>query len=436
LKLAILGMLWGIAMPLWAQYAGPAILSRGEAPASMSSAQIEFRPFIEIRGDYDTGLAGVAVNEHGDLANSSAFGYGAVFGLSGLHSWKHTIIGADYRGSVTNYAKTTFFDSINQTFLFYAQHQFSPRIVASVRESMGSYSRDFGTGGLQQNIGFDPSTTFVPVTDFFDNRTSYTITQATIVIQKSRRLSFGLGADTSIARRRSAALYGSTVEGVYGDLQYRLTRRMTLGAEYNYYHFGFGVGTTDAHSGAFSYSVALTRRTEFTGLFGATRAETKFVQSSAVDPAIAALLGITSRSQIVHSISYIPNLGARLSRSSRHGVVYLSAMHRVNPGNGLFLTTYASNVTAGYQYTGLRHWTAGVNGFYERGKSVANINGIYTTANASTTLARQLVGSLHGILSYSLRRYDSPDFVNYRRTVNQVTIGLGFTPGDVPLRIW
>src|ERR1035437_10553014 len=33
------------AMPLFAQYAGPAILSRGEAPSALAQPQIDFRPF-------------------------------------------------------------------------------------------------------------------------------------------------------------------------------------------------------------------------------------------------------------------------------------------------------------------------------------------------------------------------------------------------------
>ena len=47
------------AAPAFAQYACPAILSRGDAPASMSTAEIDFRPFVNIAGAYTTGLSGL-----------------------------------------------------------------------------------------------------------------------------------------------------------------------------------------------------------------------------------------------------------------------------------------------------------------------------------------------------------------------------------------
>ena len=50
---------------VFAQSVGPAILTRGEAPAAMTAPQVSFQPFVEIGGTYDTGLAG-------PLANSQA----------------------------------------------------------------------------------------------------------------------------------------------------------------------------------------------------------------------------------------------------------------------------------------------------------------------------------------------------------------------------
>ena len=48
-----------LTIPAFAQYAGPAILSRGEAPSAMSAPQINFRPYFDVNAVYDTGLAGV-----------------------------------------------------------------------------------------------------------------------------------------------------------------------------------------------------------------------------------------------------------------------------------------------------------------------------------------------------------------------------------------
>src|SRR6266481_6925161 len=95
--LAILGM----ALPVYGQYAGPAILSRGEAPAAMSGPNISFRPFVEFGGIYDTGLSGVLLKEGTDqLASSSSYGMTLSGGVSGSHRWRHTTLGLDYRASI------------------------------------------------------------------------------------------------------------------------------------------------------------------------------------------------------------------------------------------------------------------------------------------------------------------------------------------------
>jgi len=63
-----------LSIPAFAQYAGPAILSRGEAPSAMGEPQITFRPYVDFSAIYDTGLAGVATDQQGNLANTSSTG--------------------------------------------------------------------------------------------------------------------------------------------------------------------------------------------------------------------------------------------------------------------------------------------------------------------------------------------------------------------------
>jgi len=73
-KMQRLAALVFLAAPAFAQYAGPAILSRGDAPAAMIAPQIDFIPFLSVVGVYDTGLAGVSLNSQGELANASSEG--------------------------------------------------------------------------------------------------------------------------------------------------------------------------------------------------------------------------------------------------------------------------------------------------------------------------------------------------------------------------
>jgi len=433
-----LAALFLLSAPLWAQFAGPAILSRGEAPTTIDRAQITFRPFVEARASYDTALSGVAVTPAGEIAHTSSLGTGLVWGVSGAHSWRHTFAGVQYRGSINHYARQTYYDNVDQSLLFSVVHQFSPHVTLSLSESIGSYSRDFGLGGLAQTIAFDPATTSVPTTDFFDNRTTYYATQANLIYNRTRRLSFAMSGSFSIVGRRSAALLGSMAEMAMGDVQYRLTRRSTIGAAYEYTHFDFGhaVASTDAHTVIGSFSLALSRRSEFSIYGGVSRVETKYIRTEPVDPVIGALLGITGAQQIVHSLGNISTAGARISRAFFRGVAYANSGYRITPGNGLFLTSYSIYSNAGYNLTRGRHWSFGAYVSYDRSESVANYQGDYSTAAASFRAARSLGRLMHFAATYSLRRYDSPTFSGYQRLVQQAGVGIAFAPGDVPLRMW
>ena len=431
--------LWVLATPAFGQYAGPAILARGEAPAAMSSPQIDFRPFVELTGIYDNGLTGVVLNQQGQVGSSDSAGLMVVWGISGTHSWRHTKVGLNYRGSVTHYDKSNYYDSSEQSLLLGITHQFSPHTMLTLRESAGMFSQDYGTAtALSQTVPFDPAASYIPTTDFFDNRTFYLTTQADFTVQKTARLSFNVGGDGTDVVRRSSALYGVVGGTARGDVQYRLTRRTTIGAMYNYQHFDFNriQGGTDIHGIAGSYSTRLNRTVEFSGYLGFMRAESKFLQEVAVDPVIAALLGISAAPQIVHHITTTPNFSGRFSKTFVRGVVYVDGGHTVVPGNGLFLTSYGYNASAAYVYTGLRRWSFRTSAGFNRYTSTGPIGGRYGDYSGVLSASRQLTRATHFVAEVDARRYHSGDYSNYNRSRWTVRVGFGFTPGDVPLRIW
>jgi hypothetical protein len=433
---ALLIVVFGL--PALAQYSGPAILSRGEAPAAMASPQIEFRPFIEVSAMYDNGLSGVAVNDAGQLANASSSGSALTWGISGSHSWRHTKVGLEYRGGVSYYARQKQFSNLDQSLLLGVTHQISRHLSVTLRQTAGLVTRDFGQYGLRETVPFDPITTYVPVTDYFDNRTIFSTTQADLQLQKTARLSFVWGGGAYLVRRRSQALSESTSLSAHGDVQYRLTRRQTIGAEYQYMHFSYPhiFGGTDAHGVVGTYAIRMNRRWELSAYGGFLRMESTFIQTVAVDPTIAALLGISSAPEIAHRIKTIPNAAGRLSRTYRTGLMYVSVGHSVNPGNGIFLTSTMTQALGGYSYTGLRNWSFGAAIGYNRATSVGTITGDYADKNETLLVSRLLRNHFHFVVSYSARQYSSPTFPNYNRNINDARIGIGYSPGDIPLRVW
>jgi len=438
LKLGRVLALYGLALPAFAQYAGPAILSRGEAPAAMVAPEIKFRPFVEIGANYDTGLSGVAVtNAQGDLANLGSYGVRLSWGVSGTHSWRHTKLGLSYGGSLEHLQKSAY-DSLSQSFLLGIKHQLSRHMTLSLSESAGIFTRAFGLGGLSQTVPFDPSQSYIPTTDFFDNRTIYSSTQVGLIIQKTARLSFAFGGNVFETRYRAAGLVGTNGAGATGNVQYRISRRSTIGAGYNYQHFAYrgAFGSTEVHGFAGTFARSLSAKVEFSGSAGASRIEPKFVESVAVDPVIAILLGVTSTTEIAHFVSWTPTGNARISRTFRDGVLYLTAGRSIVPGNGLFTTSYSDGVSGGYEYTGLRRWSVGSRVGYDRSKSVGNFTGIYSSLSGGITASRQIIRNVHFVVGYNARKYKSPDFNNYNRVIQEASVGIGYTPGDVPLRIW
>jgi hypothetical protein len=424
--------------PVWAQYAGPAILSRGEAPAAMKPPTIEFRPFVDFATIYDTGLSDAELTQTGGLANTASAGIRVAAGVSGTHNWKRTSVGVDYRGSYTDYRHQTVPRSFTQSLLMGVTHQLTPHLKIDLRESAGMFTRDFGLAGLAQTVPFDPSSTFIPTTDYFDNRTYYSSTQAQATLQKTARLSFNMAGGFVTNRRSSNSLYSVNGQTAEGDAQYRLTRASTVGAVYQYNRFEYShhTGGSDVHIFTGAYSMRPTRRVEFSAQGGVARVESKFFLAQAVDPVIAQLLGITTNVQVLHTIAYHPYTAARLSRVFSKGIAYVTGGSNVTPGNGVFLTSYTRTVMGGYEYTGLRRWSMNAQAGDSWSDTTGNATGSYRGVTGNMSVSRSLGGSAHFTASFSARQYQSASFSQYNRLIYSATVGIGFTPGDVPLRIW
>jgi hypothetical protein len=427
-----------VAAPALAQYAGPAILLRGEAPAPMQGGVIDFRPFLELSGSYDAGLSGVAVNSQGNPVNDKGFGVQATGGVSGTHSWKRFRLGLDYRASIRHNPSIAFYDGTDQSLGLSLVDRLSRHTTFSLRESAGLFSNNYSSLGFSQAVPFDPASAFIPRNEFFDNRTIYLSTQADITIQKSARLSFDLGADGFLQRRRSSALYGVTGGGARADMQYRLTRRSTIGMGYTYTHYSFtGIfSSTDLHGVVATYAIRLSRNLEFSGYGGMLRAETKFQQNVPLDPAVAAIIGVGSASEVVYRVDYVPNLAGRFAYTVQRGVFYVSGGHAVTPGNGVFLTSTSTNVGGGYGYTGFKRWSINVSAWYNKSNSIGNVTGTYGSYQGSLSASHSLARHVHGLVSANFNKYDSKVFNNYNRWTYSFRLGLGFTPGDIPLRLW
>jgi hypothetical protein len=222
---------------------------------------------------------------------------------------------------------------------------------------------------------------------------------------------------------------------------------VSIGGGYNFSHYGFsnGIGSSIIQGGTLSLSSRFDRWTEFSFYGGASVVNSTFEQTIPISPAILAILcppnlvqacPLVASTVINNNTFWAPNFGARLSRSFQRGAVYLNAGESITPGNGLFLTSRAETVSAGYGYSGLRKWSMNIGISYVRALSLGNIQGGYGQVSGSFALSRQLIGHVSFVTSFSATQYQSGTFTDYNHLIYSATVGLGFSSKNIPVRFF
>jgi hypothetical protein len=436
------------AAALWAQagYGGPSVLSRPGGVSNLRSAPLAFRPYLTVGASYDTGLTGFTVNERGELPNEAAYGVLAGIGAYGYRSWKQTSAGLNYRGDFRHYTKQTYYDGSDHALSFDLRHQYSRRIQFGLMQSAGRFSRSFGnlapitqivpvsTGGLLQ------TPIHTPADELFDLPTSYFSTYGDVTYARTARLSFNAGGGSFVVRRRSAALVGVTGAVAMADAAYRLTRYSTVGVNYAFNRFSYtsAFGGADLHMVGLNYSYQLNRRWSIALQVSAIRMDTQAVRKVSVDPIVAAITGLTEGIEAFQAVNYIPGFGGSLSRKFRRGSLNVSYSRGVSPGNGLYMTSRREALGGSYSYTGLRRWNAGAHAEYTTQRGVTSqVFQKYRSWTAGGGLSRALGRQdFHLTIQVGVRRYMT-DLIGYQnRLQHHATVGISYSPGDIPLSIW
>jgi hypothetical protein len=434
-------------LPAFAQYASPSILSRGEAPSGMAEAsESGFHLSATVTANYTSGLAGVlAPTAQGQPSAQGTAGGGLAVGITEGLNWQNTQLDLKYNGSFQDYAQTTSYSGYSQGLSIGLTHLFSPRVALTVRENAGMFSHFLPSAvSLNPSSTFEPSQSTVPTTDFFNNLTIFSSTQANLEIQETPRLSFNLGGTYFLNELRSSALFGAQGGTATGDVQYSLSPHVAVGVNYNFTRFAYtqGIGGAYIHSGAFTAAYRIGPSTEISGFVGPSRMETSFEQAVPINPALLAILcpstervscALGSAVFISHSVSWIPNYRVRFSKGFGHGTAYVMAGESTTPGNGLFLTSRTTTAQLGYSYSFLRDWTFNVGGTYLSALSAGNAVGQYRDFGATYRMTRRIAGPITFISTFTAMRYSSASVAGYDRLIYIASAGFRFTSGDRPM---
>ncbi len=420
------------------EYTGPAVLTRGAGGLfRLPSGSVRIQPFLALNAAYDQGLAGVSIDPQGKVSNVDSFGVDASVGLAGHQRRRLSILSLQYAGTYRHYANNTYYNGMNQTLAFAYQRQVSKRLVTSIRTAAGTYSNDsFGFGFSAYNA-IDPNFAQVPQNEIFDNRVYYGSLMADVTYLATARLSFTAGGDAFIVRRRSSALFGNTGWRGRGAVNYRATRRLTVGGFYDFTHYKFthAFGASDLHTGGIAFAYRIGPRTEFSGHFGVMRVETLGLSRVAVDPVIAELLGTSYAVEAVYRLNYLPVVSLELAKSFRRGSARIAASQSSSSGNGVYLTSKVLSASAGYSYSGIRNWLFSVGADYSRYGSLVQSTGIYNWTTVSGTVSRTIIPHVFFNAQAGVRHYDITG-TGFTRNAIRASVGLSFTPSEIPLSIW
>ncbi len=416
-------------------FSGPGILSSGSGSVGQRSGQdVDLRYFVNASGIHDTGFTPYAVTKEGTLLRPGALaGVEAGLGGYGRHSFRRSVLGLDYSGSFRHYPGSSKYDGSNQSLALSYMIQKSPRLSFSMNQAAGTqnYGTAFGT-----NTG--PVGTQDVVVDsnslLFDNRTSFVQSSMTSQYAISGRTSISMGGSYYSIHRQSSALVGVNGYSLHGSVNRRISRSGTIGVNYQHTHYdfprAFGESDVNMYSGSWSTIFARSWTLGVTG--GAYTSAVQGVQSTALDPVIAALLGIGSVQTIFYQENIMPMGSVSLQKKLRRASWNVNYGRTVNPGNGVYLTSRQETYGASYSYTGIRRLSLSSNVGVSKLGSLGLELRPYTQITGGANLSYNLGAGFNLSAGYA-RRHQDIRANSFQQDSSRISIGIYFSPGSVPV---
>lgn len=423
-------------------YLGPGILTRGASGVgSRGGQQVDLRFFAEVSGVYDSGLQPFSVDPQGNLVEiNGLYGVQLTLGAYGNHSWRRANLGLNYSGSFYHYVNQPFYDGSNHNLALGYTYQKSKRITFDLRAIAGTSS--IGTGSAGSIYGsYNPTPTDIvnqPTAQLFDNRMYYLQGSMDVNLIQSSRTSYTLGGDWYSVQRQSHSLAGVNGYALNGTVRHRLSKTRTIGLSYSHSHYDFPhlFGESDVNTLQANFSTSLGRRWTFFIGAGAYEVEVNGLQNVAVDPVIAALLGQSTTTIAFYRKVISPSGSASLTgQLGKTSSVNFSYSRAVTPGNGLYLTSRTESAMGSYSYSGIRKWNIGLNAGYSSLGAIGQNLQPYSAVTGGVGVTYALTRAIHVIGRYDARQQQI-DLVGYHHTGYRATIGLGWSPGDIPLSLW
>ncbi len=407
--------------------------TRGAGDIGMRSGEAaDFRLFAGISAIYDNGIQPVSLDSSGHLSTvNGLYGAEVSLGVYGQHQYKHAKLGLDYTGTFRHYNANTYWDGSDHQFALGYTYQKSQRTTFDLRQTAGTSSLGSSFAGALPDAF---NTVVDPTTLLFDNRTYYLQSTADVSYSQSMRNTLTVGGDWSTVQRQSSALVGVNTYGLHGTFARRLSLANTFGITYNHTHYdfshGFGESDIDTVQGFFTRTFGRSWKASVHA--GIYHSEVVGLQQFALDPVLAVLLGAPSITEVFYRANWLPSAEGILTRTFKRSLITASYARSITPGNGVYLASREQLGGVNYAYTGIRKWTFNFLANYAQLSSLGPGLPPYSQYSGGTGFTYALTRALYVTGHYDLRHYDiAAD--SFQRTASRITLGLSFSPAEIPL---
>jgi hypothetical protein len=422
----------------WAQitnYLGPGILSRGAGDiGSRGGEQVDLRFSASVSGIVDSGLLPISVDSSGHIPDfATTYGVEARLGAYGTHRWKRALLGLDYQGNYRYYTDNRYFNGSDQALTLGYTVQPSRRLIVDMRGTGGTVS--YANTGLYNfaTESFNPATSQI-----FDSRADFVQGSMDFTYLKSARTYFEWGGYGFKVDHRNKALIGVNGYDLRGSINHRLSRETTIGVTYDHSHFdyprAFGESDINMYQGYWARSLGKNWTLRIAG--GVFQVETQGLQMVALDPAVVEILGVTQGIQAYYRKNTLPSGEIVLTRRFKSAQLSANYTRTLNPGNGLYLSSRMENAGLTLDYRAGRKWTFSGTGIYQNYTSIGQNLYPYRGFGGGAGAAYALTGALHAVVRYDARHQEIVQTNGFTHTSYRVSLGLAFSPGDLPLSLW
>ena len=419
-------------------FGGPSIQGRGGGGGKRQTDGLRIRPYVGVQAIYDSGLTSINPGTAAGITTRGAAGVEINGGVYGTKLWKRSQVQLSYSGDYRHYNNLKIFNGSDQSLGLNYGTILTKRVSFDGSLSAGSTNRAFGglssfnsVGGIDQ-----PG---IPVNSLFDVRTHYASANGAITYNLSSRTSASFSGGGYVVKRQNDAVFGVSGIQARGDLARRINKRMSVGIDYSFMTFQFSRAFGDSYIHGLGVFVArqFGRMWQVDARIGALNVETLGTRQVRIDPAIAAIIGVSSGQEVFYSNTILGSGSLAITRQSpQQGNLSFRFSRSVIPGNGIILTSQSDIGGVSYNRRLSRKLNFDTSYSYNRLRGIGLINGNFKMHTGGVGLGWQAARYVQVTARYDRRNTSTTALTTYNLNGNRFSFGVIFTPSDIPVSLW